>query len=67
MTVDEFKAWFAGFCEGFETSGSYKTVPTEQQWQMIKDKVSELENTQPYVPVTNTTPFPIYYETDDSR
>lgn len=39
MTVDEFKAWFEGFCDGIEGS------PTVDQWAKIRDKVAKLNST----------------------
>ena len=38
MTDKEFKAWFEGFCEAIGD------VPTKEQWEKVKRKVSQIEN-----------------------
>lgn len=40
MTQEEFKAWFDGFCEGVDK------LPTEKQWERIKERVKEINGTQ---------------------
>lgn len=37
MTLQEFKAWFDGFTEGFNGK-----VPTQKQWKRINERVSEI-------------------------
>jgi hypothetical protein len=50
MTNEEFKAWFDGFVENI--SGT----PTAKQWERVKKRVKEIDNT----PVTRTV-FNDYY------
>jgi hypothetical protein len=37
MTLQEFKAWFDGFTEGFNGK-----VPTQKQWKRINERVGEI-------------------------
>lgn len=37
MTIQEFKAWFDGFCEGVGD------VPTKAQWAKVKEKLNEVK------------------------
>lgn len=48
MTLAEFKAWFEGFTEGI------KVVPDTSQWQRIKKRITEIDN--------SPTSFPVYIE-----
>ena len=36
MTLDQFKAWFAGFAENIDYA------PTRDQWDRVKAKVAEI-------------------------
>jgi hypothetical protein len=45
MTKSEFKAWFDGFCEGMDG------VPNEKQWERIKARVAEIDDTPVTYPV----------------
>lgn len=39
MTVQEFKAWFQGFTEGFEGK-----IPSKAQWNRIQAQVEKIDN-----------------------
>lgn len=42
MTPSEFKAWFEGFSE------AVLKAPTEQQWDLLKQKVQNIVETFPF-------------------
>lgn len=46
MTPQEFKAWFEGFTEAMTG------LPTEAQWEKIKDRVSKIDG--------RVTTYPVY-------
>ena len=45
MTLAEFKAWFEGFSETMDGP------PNEKQWDRIKARVSEIDNTPISYPI----------------
>jgi hypothetical protein len=66
MTSKEFILWLKGFTQGIE---EYTITPTPIQWNVIKDKLSEVNDDPIGVPigeggmgVPNTQPFPRWQE-----
>lgn len=37
MTINEFKAWYSGFCEGIPGA------PTAAQWNKIRQRIAQLD------------------------
>lgn len=56
MTADEFKAWFAGFCEAVGAS------PTPEQWIKIIDQVGRIQTVK--FSGYRNTPFRTWYGYD---
>ena len=48
MTLSEFKAWFDGYTEGMDST------PNAKQWDRIKGRVKEIDNT--------VTTYPVYVD-----
>jgi hypothetical protein len=65
MTSKEFVIWLKGFTQGIE---EYNITPTPTQWNVIKDKLAEVNDDQPKpigytgADVPNTQPFPRWQE-----
>lgn len=65
MTSKEFVIWLKGFTQGIE---EYNITPTPTQWNVIKDKLAEVNDDQPNpigytgADVPNTQPFPRWQE-----
>ncbi len=67
MTSKEFVIWLQGFTQGIE---EYNITPTPTQWNVIKEKLSEVNDEQPIgikigytgADVPNTQPFPRWQE-----
>lgn len=50
MTIAEFKAWLGGFSEGMGAP------PTQEQWEKIKEKLSQVRESYPVVPAIPNLP-----------
>lgn len=66
MTSKEFILWLKGFTQGIE---EYSITPTPTQWNVIKEKLAEVNDEPIGVPigtsamgVPNTQPYPIWQE-----
>lgn len=48
MTAQEFKAWLEGYGESFNPFGDQPAHPSPVQWQAIKARIAQLDNTPMY-------------------
>lgn len=54
MKVNEFKAWFEGFCEGIGET------PNLAQWNKIRDRITKLKGDVSYIPTQPVPRYPTY-------